>query len=193
MAGASRLLTLPRARVQERMVANVATVQASTPVREAARLMVERRVHRVYVVARGRPVGVLSALDVMQAVVQARVTTPISAFMSSPVLTVETDEPVARVTDRLGEEHVHGLVVVESGWPVGVFTQLEALASRQLEPATPVETVMSCAMLCVPVETPIFRAAGFLSATRARRVLAVSGRRLEGILTGLDLARVVAT
>jgi hypothetical protein len=46
-------------------------------------------------------------------------------------------------------------------------------------------------MICVPLATPLFRAAEQAFATRARRVLVVDGQGVQGILTGLDFARVV--
>ena len=87
---------------------------------------------------------------------------------------------------------MRGVVVLEEEWPVGVFTQSEALAAAHLDPSTPVEEVMSCALLCLPIGMPIHRAAAFAVETRARRVLAVEARDLRGILSGLDMARVVA-
>jgi hypothetical protein len=52
---------------------------------------------------------------------------------------------------------------------------------------------MSYAMLCLDVRTPLYRAAAYAHATRARRVLAVEGRHLKGVLTGIDFARVVCS
>lgn len=51
-------------RVGELMTAPPVTVRMDTPVVEAARLMLQNRVHRLVAVdAQGRPVGVLSATD----------------------------------------------------------------------------------------------------------------------------------
>jgi hypothetical protein len=48
---------------------------------------------------------------------------------------------------------------------------------------------MDAAMLALEVDTPLHRAAAQAEAMRVRRIIAVKGRRLEGILTGLDFAR----
>lgn len=192
MGADAHLLTMPHQTVRQRMVADVVSVDPDTPLRAAAARMLEHRIHRVFVVDNGLAVGVLSTRDLMRAVMEERTQSPIGQWMSHPVIAVSATETLARATDRLGETHVRGVVVLEEEWPVGVFTQSEALGAADLDPMTPVEEVMSCALLCLPVGMPVFRAAAFAVETRARRVLAVEARELRGILSGLDMARVVA-
>lgn len=61
----SRRQNDPR-RVREVMTEDVATVQQDAPVADAARLMLERRIHRVLVVgADGNVVGIVTPLDVL--------------------------------------------------------------------------------------------------------------------------------
>jgi predicted transcriptional regulator len=186
--GKSALLTLPEMPISRRMTKELVTVSADTPVAEAARHMVEGRFHRVYVTEAGRLTGVLSTRDVMLAIRDKRVRAPISSAMSSPVFTIRHNEPISLATERLGKARVTGLVVVEDGWPVGLYTQREALEAKDEARETPVEAVMSAAMLALDVGTPIFRAAEQAAVVRVRRVVAVKGQRMEGILTGLDFA-----
>jgi CBS domain-containing protein len=79
--------------------------------------------------------------------------------------------------------------VVENDWPVGIFTQVEALESRDVPRNTPVEDVMSSRILALRPDTLLHRAAAQAAATRVRRVIVQDGDRLAGILTGLDFAR----
>jgi CBS domain-containing protein len=183
------LLTLPEKKVERRMTREVVTVAPGDSVALAARKMVEGHVHRVCVEAEGRLVGLLSTVDVMHAIRDKRVNVPISRYMSSPVFTVRCSEPISLATERLEKAHVSGLVVVDDGWPVGLFTQAEALESRDLTRDTHVEHAMSSAMLALECDTPMHRAAAQAAETRVRRVIAVRGRLMEGILTGIDFAR----
>ncbi len=192
LAGGDRLLTLPRKRVRERMTPTVVIVERDASMREAATRMVSAHVHRLFIVDGGRPTGVLSVADVMRAIVDEGIAAPLSSCMSSPVLTVQASDSVGVALDRLVEAHVHGLVVTEGNWPIGIFTQVEALAAGKLDPAHPVEEVMSCAMLCLPVRTPLRRAAELALETNAQRILGVAAREMRGIATGLDLARIAA-
>jgi len=187
------LLTLPEMAVSRRMSKEVVKVGPKDSIAVAAKHMVKGRLHRVFVEESGKLVGVLSTKDVMLAIRDKRVKSPISEWMSSPVFTIRSEEPVSLAAERLEKARVTGLVVVEDDWPIGVFTQREALDARDRERNTPVEEVMSASLLALDVETQLHRAAAQAAATKVRRVIAVRGRRMQGILTGIDFARAAAT
>jgi predicted transcriptional regulator len=183
------LLTLPNRPVSKFMTRDVATVTPDASIGLAASKMVEGHFHRVYIESNGRPAGVLSTRDVMLAIRDKRTRTPISRWMSSPTFTIRANEPISLATDRLERAHISGLVVVEDGWPVGIFSQREALEARDCPRDTRVDEVMSSAMLALDVDTPLHRAAAQAAQLRVRRIIAVKHQAIEGILTGIDLAR----
>lgn len=188
--GRPALLTFPDAPVSSVMQREIVALPATAPVSDAARVMVDRRIHRVFVMNGDEAAGVFSTKEVYLAVRDARAREPIADYMSAPVVTLPLTSPLSVAVDRLHEARISGLCVVdEHGWPVGTFTQQEALAARDLPPETPLEEVMSYAMLCLELGTPLYRAAAYAHATGARRVLAVENRRVRGVLTGLDFAR----
>lgn len=174
------------------MVRDVVSVAPGATLREAARKMHERRVHRVLVLADGGAlVGVLGARDVLRAVAQDRIAAPLSSVMSAPVITAEARDSIGFALDLLSRNRVHGIVVVEYGAPVGVFTQLEALRYQTMPSMVPVEDFMSHDLIELPADTPAHRAAAFAVATRARRIVAMDGARAAGIATSVDLVRLV--
>jgi predicted transcriptional regulator len=191
--GKAPLLTLPEMPVLRRMTKDVIKIGPSEPIANAAKQMVKGRLHRIFVEESGRLVGVLSTKDVMLAIRDKRVKSPISEWMSSPVFTVRVDDPVALAAERLEKAHVTGLVVVEDDWPVGLFTQREALEAHDRERNTSVEEVMNAALLALDVDTQLHRAAAQAAATRVRRVIGVRGKNMKGILTGIDFARAAAS
>jgi predicted transcriptional regulator len=181
-------------RVSDVMKTAVVSVDEGAPIRDAAAAMVSHRIHRVVVTRKGKAVGVVSARDAMRAVLFHHVEAPIEKVMTTPVETIDLGEPIEVAVGRLADANVRGLVVVDDGWPVGVFTHGEALRCRALPEAllrTPLEEVMSYEMFCLDVKTPLYRAAGHASQMRVRRILAVSNRKLCGIVTGFDLVRVM--
>ena len=186
------LLTFPSNPVSQSMTAKAVTLGPKASVAQAAKLMTEERLHRIYVVDGADLLGVVSTKDVMKAVRDTRVRVAISEHMSSPVFTVRAEDPVSLATERLEKARVSGLVVVDGEWPVGVFTQEEALEWKDIERDVAVEAVMSPAMICLDVSTPIHRAAAHAVSMDVRRIIAVENRQLQGILTGLDIARVAA-
>jgi CBS domain-containing protein len=153
--------------------------------------MTRQNIHRLYISSDRRPEGVLSTKDLMQAVVDERVSLPVSELMNK-VVTVQASEPLSVAIDRLAQAEQSGLVVVEDDWPVGVFTQEDALAAREAPPEEPVDHFMQPRVICVPVALPAFRAAEQAIAGHSRRVLAVDGTAVRGIVSGMDFARLIA-
>lgn len=184
------LLELPDVPVFQHMTDDPLTILPTATLSEAASLMWENRVHRLFVVDDGRLLGVLSVNDLVRAVGDLRITTPISQLATRPVVTVDVATPLSTATDLLAGAQVTGVVVVENEWPVGIFGQEEALDAQNLDRDTPVEDVMSFGLICFPEDTALHRAAAAAATMNVRRILSVSKRHIRGILTGLDVARV---
>jgi predicted transcriptional regulator len=189
---AGSLLALPEQPVADVMSTAVVTVATEDTVATAARRMVARAVHRVFVLDGHALAGVLGTRDVMLAIRDQRMPTPIHAFMTAPVLMIGATEPVRLAVQMLERARVSGVVVVEDDWPVGVFTKVQALAARDLDRDTPVEQVMDTGMVCMPSATRMHRAAEQAAAMRVRRIIACEHRDMLGILSGLDFARAAA-
>lgn len=188
----SPAMPLPHRRAGDVMTREPCTVAPSTSLREAARLMSDRGLHRVFVVDGGRLAGVLSTLDVAAAVRDARVEAPLSSVMTALILSVDVHAPVSAAVELLARVSVSGLIVTDEGLPVGMFTQLDALASRDLPRSTPVETTYDPAVICLPAETKLHRAAAQAAQLDVRRVVVCRGREAVGIVSGLDFARVAS-
>lgn len=190
----TRLGPAPRL-ASELMTPDVVTVDEEATLSAAARAMTARHIHRLVVLRRGAPVAVIGTRDLTRALFGGRDPTPLADVMSTPVVTIDQGESVRDAIAALDDANVHGLVVVDGEWPVGVFTHREAMHARSLPGDlldTPVERVMSYETLCLDVQTPLYRVAGHAIQMKVRRILAVEKRQLRGIVTGLDLAAVLA-
>ncbi len=180
--------------VSDTMTAKVATIDEGASLREAAERMRERQIHRLVVTRRGRPVAIHSSRDAMRAVFFHHVELPLREVMSTPIETIEMGSSVQEAIVRLDVANVHGLVVVDQDWPVGVFTHFEALralAAGSEALSAPVENAMSYETICLDASTPLYRAAGHAVQMSLRRILVVEHRRLRGIVSGYDLMRVM--
>lgn len=193
LRGTTPALPLPNHRTAgEVMTPTPKLVSAEGTLREAARAMIDHAIHRLFVVDGGRLVGVISTLDLATAVYDARLETPLSAWMVSPVVMIGARMPIAAGIDLLDRLHVSAVVVIEDGWPVGMFSQVEALIARDLPRDTLIETVMDTALICLPESLRVHRAAAHAAQLDVRRVVAIKAREIVGILSGLDFARIVA-
>ena len=182
---------VPDRPVEELMNSPVLAAGPDASVSDAAKLMLKNRVHRVFVTRDGKPEGVLSTRDLMRAVREKRVKTPIAEIASGSVVKVKADDPIALAVDRLDLSNKHGLVVVEGDFPIGVFDQSCALQSRRLPPNTAVEHAMDVRILILPGGISIGRAAEQALSMNVRRILIESDLGVKGIVGGLDFARVM--
>ncbi|MBX3212639.1 MAG: CBS domain-containing protein [Labilithrix sp.] len=181
-------------RVEAMMAAPALIARPDERLDEAAWRLVAARVHRLVVVDGDRPIGVLSARDILGEVMYRRIPTPIRAIMSTPVQTVAIGDSVDEAALRLTSANVHGLVVVDGTAPVGVFTQAEALAARKLTVprSVVVEEVMSYETICLDAATSVHRAAAYAMAMNVRRFLVCEDKHLVGVLSCVDLVGVLA-
>lgn len=182
---------VPDRPVEELMKSPALSVSPETPLAEAAKLMLKHHVHRVFVTEGEKPVGVVSTRDLMRAVREKRIKTPISEIASGSIVRVQSDDPIALAVDRLELSNKHGLVVVEGEFPVGIFDQASAIEARRLPPQTAVEHAMNVRILILPGGIGIGRAAEQAFGMNVRRILIENDRGVTGIVGGLDFARVM--
>lgn len=113
-------------RVAELMTSPVMTVTKHQTAQHVRALMHDHRVSALPVVGPDHePIGIVTAADLLGAHAEG---TPVSALMSSPVLTVApTDGPhvAARI---LRNHHVHHVVVAEHHRVVGIISAYDLLA-----------------------------------------------------------------
>jgi CBS domain-containing protein len=185
-------LQLPRIAARELITGPALVCMPSTTLRAAARDMVRHRVHRLFVTIEGRLVGVISTLDLARAVRDRRIDLSIAEVMTSPVVTVSVTSTLGAAVGQLDRAHLTGLIVVDDRWPIGVFTQSEAMAARDLPRDTLIEDVYDPAVLCVPAKRDIRVAAAHAARLDVRRVVACEVGEAVGVVGGLDFARVVA-
>jgi len=182
---------VPDRPVEELMKSPALSVGPDARLAQAAKLMLKNHVHRVFVTRDDKPEGVLSTRDLMRAVKEKRLKTPIGEIASSSVVKVKADDPIALAVDRLDLSNKHGLVVVEGDFPVGLFDQASALESRRLPPNTAVEHAMDVRILILPAGIGMGRAAEQALGMKVRRILIEDDLGVNGIVGGLDFARVM--
>jgi CBS domain-containing protein len=163
-----------------------------TTLRDAARELREYRIHRLFVVEDGKLVGVISTLDLVAAVRDAKPDVTIGDMMTSPVITIAATATLEEAVGQLDRAHVTALVVVDERWPIGTFTQAEALAARDLPGTTPIDDLHDPSIICMPATTCAHHAAAQAAHLDVRRVIACKQHEAVGIVTGLDFAALVA-
>jgi len=125
------MTNLEHIRVRDAMHQGIVTCTGDTPLTDIAALMASHRLHAVAVTDTegGRPLGVVSALDVMGAISSGAELTAAQVAGTEP-LAISSDERLQRAAQMMHEHAVSHLVVLEaaSGKPVGVLSTLDLAA-----------------------------------------------------------------
>lgn len=120
MKTAAQLLKLKVAQNQQ-----VHSITPDAMVLEALKLMAEKNVGALPVIEGGQVVGVISERDYARKVVlqgRSSVGTPVSAIMSSPVVTVDSQQSLERCMAVMTDSHLRHLPVLENGELIGLLS-----------------------------------------------------------------------
>jgi CBS domain-containing protein len=133
------MLDLEHIRVHDAMHPGILSCLAGSPLREVAEIMATHHVHAV-VINRGegaRPVGVVSDLDIVTAIIDGRELSAGQVAATEP-LTVSSDERLNRAAQLMAAHGVSHLVVADAadGHPIGVLSTLD-LAAVYADGTTP--------------------------------------------------------
>jgi CBS domain-containing protein len=129
-------------------------------------------------------------------------------IMTSPVITVRTDQSVRAAATVLATHDIASAPVVDDGGRVvGMFSELDAIRGRlphdprnhMIPPAAPaadsnavVGDVMTPVVVCYGPHTDIAHVASTMVEQRLRAIPIVDGTNLLGIVSRHDLVRLVA-
>ncbi len=184
-------LVLPEMKVESYLSKPPQVCSPSTPLRDAARMMVDARVHRLIVLDDDRVAGLISTQHLVQAVRDARLTLPLCEVTHRKVATLAASGHLFEATVLL-ERSIEGVVLLHGRWPVGVFTPLDALATRWMSPELPAIDACDRAIAVMPDHIPLFHAAAIAAQLDVTRVISMREGEVTGLASGLDIARVVA-
>jgi CBS domain-containing protein len=112
-------------RIRELMTPNPITLQASTPVIEAARAMRQHNVGDVVVRKDGKPCGIVTDRDIVVRVLgegRDPTKTDLDAICSHELSTVSPDESTSAAVRLMSERAIRRLPVVENNEIVGIVS-----------------------------------------------------------------------
>src|SRR5947208_1164112 len=130
------------------------TVEIRTSVAEAARLMAERGIGAVPVIADGRLAGIFSERDVLTRVVAARrdpANTSVADVMSSELVVADAVENYEVCLSRMQQAHVRHLIVLDGGTLSGIVSFRDLLAADLDEKAEAI-TLLNAYVHYIPAD-----------------------------------------
>jgi len=186
--------------VRDLMHPGLITCRSDTVLGQVAVLLDQHHIHALIVInGDNRPIGIVSDFDLLAAEwlsidaesldVMRKMTA--GELMTTPVNTIEAEEPAIQAAERmrLGEEH--RLLVTDKGKPIGVISISDLVASMAKTHTIgrdKVAGVMSQAMLICRDTTPIANVARAMTDAGYRSVLIVDpAGSPQGIISGKDM------
>src|SRR5262245_52441172 len=112
------------------MVKDVITVTESMPLKDVARMFVEKKITGAPVVnAEGELVGVISETDIIRKTTSIGAWSPstVGQIMTRPAVTVSPDETLHRVCEMMYNRRIHRVVVAEGNRIKGILTSMDIL------------------------------------------------------------------
>ena len=106
------------------MTKSVISVDASITINEAAKMMEDAKVGAVIVMENNLPVGIVTDRDFSVKVVSHayQITSPVKQIMSSPLVSINSDETVRMAADLMHDGRIRKLPVIDDGKVVGIIT-----------------------------------------------------------------------
>ena len=112
------------------MVKDVITVTESMPLKDVARMFIEKKITGAPVVnVEGELVGVISETDIIRKTTSIGAWSPntVGQIMTRPAVTVSPDETLQRVCEMMYNRRIHRVVVAEGARIKGILTTMDIL------------------------------------------------------------------
>jgi CBS domain-containing protein len=191
-------------RVAEIMNSEIISCDPATPIPAVAKMMASRGVHEVFVLEDGKPIGLISDVDLLagewlatdSAGLAAMRAMPARDLMSSPIETVDEDETVESAVARMTELRIARLLVRDQqDHAAGVLSVMDVVSGRPLPPPDRhrVRSVMSHAIVTCHPNAPVYSAIRAMAQRRSRSIVVVAGGKVIGVLTGGDVMQLYAS
>lgn len=110
--------------VKDAMISNIATLDSSSMIKDAAKLMDEKNIGCVIVTENNQPVGILTERDFVKRIASKEkpLTSPLKDVMSSPLISIDPDETVWEAAEEMKVNNIHKLPVIKENKITGIIT-----------------------------------------------------------------------
>lgn len=167
--------------------------------KDAARLMIEKKVRRLGVCDSECLVGIVTTSDMIGSLPQVPETMKawfeVDHFMSKQVVTADKGTLLEDVAKIMAEKHVGSVIVTSEGEPIGIFTERDLLTKFLAKDKSLVEevgNVCSSPLITAPIGISAHDAAEIMIEKHIKRLPITQGDKLVGVLSARDLVEAYA-
>ncbi len=115
--------------VEDVMIKDVITVEASTSIRNTAKKMSEMNIGSVIVTKNGEPVGIITERDFVRryAVMGISLSNQVADIMTLPLVTIDPNETVWEAAELMKIHNIHKIPVIKDKKLVGIITNSDLI------------------------------------------------------------------
>ena len=113
--------------IQDIMTRALITVNLSTTALQVAKMMEQGGIGAVLVQDNGNPVGIVTDRDYATRIAanDLPLNTAVENIMSTPLITINHDEPISAAAEQMTSKKIRKLAVTENGKIVGIVTSTD--------------------------------------------------------------------
>lgn len=167
--------------------------------KDAARMMIEKRIQRLGVCDCGNLAGIITTSDMIGSLPQVPKTMKtwfeVDHFMSKQVVTADEGTLLENVAKIMAEKHIGSVIVTSRGEPIGIFTERDLLTKFLATDKSLIEevgNVCSSPLITAPVGISAHEAAAIMVGKHIKRLPITKGGKLVGVLSARDLVEAYA-
>ncbi|SMH71116.1 putative signal-transduction protein with CBS domains [Candidatus Nitrosotalea okcheonensis] len=110
--------------VRNVMKFNVVSINSSSTVSDAAKMMKDASIGCVIITENNTAVGILTERDLVRKIIalQKPLSTSVKDIMSTPLVMIDPDESLWELAEMMKQKQIHKVPVVENGKLVGIVT-----------------------------------------------------------------------
>lgn len=167
--------------------------------KDAARIMIEKKVRRLGICDSGDLVGIVTTSDMIGYLPQVPETMKrwfeVDHFMSKQVVTADEEMLLEKVATIMATKHVGSVIVTSKGEPVGIFTERDLLTKILCKDKSLIEevgNVCSSPLIIAPIGISTHDAAEIMIKKHIKRLPIAKDGKLVGVLSARDLVEAYA-
>jgi CBS domain-containing protein len=187
-------------KVEQSMSYPLIKVSLKSSIKEAAQIMIEKKIRRLAVSDSGKVVGIVTAADLIRCLPA----TPeamhawfeVDYFMSKDVISADEETAVEDVAKMMGEKSIGSVIIIShDGEPIGIFTERDLLTkflAKNQSLKISVGKACSSPLITAPLGISIHDAAAIMTSKHVKRLPITKDGKLMGILSARDLVEAYA-
>ena len=192
-------VSIKEEKVEKFMAYPLVTIRLTAKIKEAAQMMIEKRIRRLAVFEGGKLVGIITTSDLIRSLPEVPETMNewfgVDYFMTKEVITTDEKTPVDSVAKIMGEKRVGSVIITSQGEPIGIFTERDLLTkflAKDKSMIIEVGKACSSPLITAPIGISVRDAAITMTTKHIRRLPITREGKLVGILTARDLVEAYA-